>query len=99
MKSLYNLVGMKYRGTEAIVAAMAHGAPLLLLREPDNPHDPAAVAVHAGGLHVGYVKGTEAAGLARQMDAAGRTSMAGSFAVTADRWPCVEVEDAPGNTS
>ncbi len=94
MKSLYTLVGMKYRGTEKIVFGQEVGAPLKLMREPDNEHDPFAVAVYVGNDHVAYIKGTEAAGLARQMDAAGQTSIEGSFAFGGDHWPSVEVTDA-----
>ncbi len=36
--------------------AMVHaGDPLLLVREPDNPHDDRAVAVHHQGFPLGYV--------------------------------------------
>ncbi len=92
MKQIYTMVGMKFRGTEAIVAAMMAGESLTLQREPNNAHDPNAVAVYSGELHVAYVKGTEARALALQMDGAGQKSIPGIFAVSADRWPMVEVD-------
>lgn len=91
MKELYTLVGMKYRGTEAMVASLSHGAALTLRREPNNQYDVNAVAVYFGPHHVGYIKGTEAARLAPDMDRAGKVELPCTFAVTADRWPQVEV--------
>jgi hypothetical protein len=46
----------------------APGRPLTLVREPDNPHDPSAIAVHAGGQHIGFVPRELAAELAPQLD-------------------------------
>jgi hypothetical protein len=48
------------------------GAVLTLRREPDNPHDPRAIAVLApGGAQVGYVPREVAASLADELDAGG----------------------------
>jgi hypothetical protein len=59
--------------------AVAPGSPLELRRDPDNPHDPNAIAVHAvgggeqlgggGGEQVGWVPRELAAELAPQLDA------------------------------
>jgi hypothetical protein len=93
MKTLYTMVGMRFRGTEAKVAALQNGDNLMLRREPTNRHDPNAVAIDSDlGIHLAYVKGTEAGNLARQMDAAGATQWPCTFRVTADRWPQVEVD-------
>jgi hypothetical protein len=35
--------------------AAGPGRPLELRRDPGNPHDPNAIAVHAGGVQVGWV--------------------------------------------
>lgn len=104
MKSLFTIVGMKHRGTEALVAGLPKGETLTLVREPTNAHDPNAVQVWARGVHIGYVRGTQARGLAREMDMrsemyslnAGddRAKVGGILAVTADRWPCVEADVA-----
>lgn len=47
------------------------GRPLELRRDPDNPHDPSAIAVHAagGGEQVGWVPRELAAELAPALDA------------------------------
>jgi len=50
------------------------GRPLTLLRDPDNPHDPNAIAVHAGGERVGWVPRELAAELAPELDAGRRWS-------------------------
>ena len=50
--------------------AVAPGCPLELRRDPDNEHDPNAIAVHApGGAQVGWVPREVAAELAGQLDA------------------------------
>jgi HIRAN domain len=92
MKSLYTMVGMQYRGSEKIVAAMSSGEPLTLRREPDNPHDLNAVAVYSGRTHIAYIKGIEARKLACEMDAKQLPFINGVFRITADRWPQVEVD-------
>lgn len=91
-RQIFTLVGAKHRGTEDIVAKLSPGAEMLLRREPGNPHDRNAVMIFGSGLHLGYVKGTEAGGLARQMDASGITEVRGAYRVTGDRWPQVEVD-------
>jgi hypothetical protein len=50
---------------------VAPGRPLNLRRDPDNPHDPNAIAVHpaGGGEQVGWVPREIAAELAPELDA------------------------------
>jgi hypothetical protein len=48
--------------------AVAPGSPLELRRDPDNEHDPNAIAVHAGGEQVGWVPRELAAELAPELD-------------------------------
>jgi len=48
--------------------AVAPGNPLQLRRDPDNEHDPNAIAVHAGGEQVGWVPREVAAELAPELD-------------------------------
>lgn len=96
MKSIFAIVGMKHRGTEALVAGLPRGETLTLIREPTNAHDPNAVQVWARDVHAGFVKGTQARGLAQFMDRAGHAYFPAILAVTAERWPCAEVDtDAP----
>jgi hypothetical protein len=49
--------------------AVMPGRPLELRRDPGNPHDPNAIAVHAGGAQVGWVPRAIAAELAPALDA------------------------------
>jgi hypothetical protein len=51
------IVGTKYRSPEAIavLTRLRPGDRLRLVREPDNPHDPNAVAVYSGTMHIGYI--------------------------------------------
>jgi hypothetical protein len=51
--------------------AAAPGRPLVLRRDPDNEHDPDAIAVHAdgGGEQLGWVPRELAAQLAGELDA------------------------------
>lgn len=101
MKALYGLVGMKHRGTEALVASLPNGEPLTLVREPDNKVDGNAVQVWARATHVGYIKGSQVRPLAMAMDsaAAGKTADAHGFrryaklAIDGGKWPLVEVEE------
>jgi hypothetical protein len=50
---------------------VAPGRPLELRRDPGNPHDPNAIAVHpaGGGEQVGWVPRERAAELAAELDA------------------------------
>jgi hypothetical protein len=48
--------------------AVAPGSPLELRRDPENEHDPNAIAVHAGGSQVGWVPREVAAELAPELD-------------------------------
>ena len=50
-------------------SAAEPGRPLALLRDPGNPHDANAIAVHAGGAQVGWVPRELAAELASDVDA------------------------------
>jgi hypothetical protein len=99
VKSLYGLVGMKHRGTEALVASLPNGEPLLLVREPDNKFDRFAVQVWARGQHVGFIKGAQVKPLAIAMDAAPVVSAAApigkraKLAIDGGKWPLVEVEE------
>ena len=65
--------------------AVAPGSPLELRRDPDNPHDPNAIAVHpaGGGEQVGWVPrelAAELAPAARRRASRGRRSCCASSA-------------------
>jgi hypothetical protein len=51
----YSIVGMNYIKTEGVVAALAVGTAVTLVREPQNVHDKNAVAVYVGIQRVGYI--------------------------------------------
>jgi hypothetical protein len=51
------------------LAGVAPRAALALRRDPDNPHDPNAIQVHAGGAQIGWVPAEIAAELAPDLDA------------------------------
>lgn len=100
MKSLSALVGMKHRGTEALVASLPAGEPLTLVREPNNDYDRNAVQVWARGQHIGYVKASEVRPIAMAMDAAaaksnvnvGSLMTPAKLAIDGGRWPMIEVD-------
>ncbi len=50
------IVGVTFEGRQNIVAGLLPGSPLVLVREPENPHDSHAVAVHYGTLRLGYLR-------------------------------------------
>lgn len=93
MKSLLGLVGMKYRPpADRIVYQLQPGDPVTLVREPDNPHDPNAIAVM---LHLGYVPKAQALKLAEKMDLSfvgnGIARLKGRFVASPS--PQIEIEE------
>ena len=64
------VAGAARHHAEALAAdAAAPGRPLELRRDPDNEHDPNAIAVLAGGEQVGWVPRELAEELAGELDA------------------------------
>lgn len=63
-----NLAGARVGDREEMVLALKPGEELLLDREPDNRHDPNAVAVYARGVQVGYLPASRAELIADFMD-------------------------------
>lgn len=58
------VVGVSFAGRQEALAGLHPGQPLKLVREPENPHDPAAVRVETrDGVPLGYLR----AGLARHL--------------------------------
>jgi len=63
------LVGVTFEGRQESVAYLAPGVPLRVVRQPENPHDANAVALHdPHGTHVGYLNRRLAAVLAPVLD-------------------------------
>lgn len=66
------LAGVTFDGRQELIARLEPGVPLRVVREPDNPHDPCAVAlVEPYGTRVGYLNRRLAAVLAPAIDAGG----------------------------
>ena len=89
--AVYQIVGMKYRGTEKVLAQMKKGEPLRLVRDPFNTHDRNAVEVWGGGVHLGFVKGSEVAPLAGYMDRRGGGDLDARLSHDG-HWPAAEVD-------
>jgi hypothetical protein len=97
-KSLYALVGMKHRGTEALVASLPQGEPLTLIRDRANQFDPNAVQVWARGQHVGFVRATQVRPLALALDRRNAPlgmapQISARLAIDGGKWPMCEVEE------
>jgi hypothetical protein len=63
------VAGARFQAAALESEAAAPGRPLELRRDPDNEHDPNAIAVLAGGVQVGWVPRELAAELAPELDA------------------------------
>jgi hypothetical protein len=64
------VAGAAQHHAEALAAdEVEPGRPLELRRDADNPHDPNAIAVHAGGEQVGWVPRAVAEEIAPAIDA------------------------------
>lgn len=68
------VVGVSHKNTDGtrrqkLVSQCEAGEMLKLVREPDNPHDPNAIAVYSASGQLGYLSAEVAEELAEQMDA------------------------------
>ena len=63
------IAGARHREEALAAATLAPGDRLELRREPDNPHDANAIAVHGGGRHLGFVPRELAEEIAPALDA------------------------------
>ncbi len=68
------IAGVSFEGRQDIIAGLRTGAPLQLLRRPENPHDANAIAVHYGDLQLGFFNKRLAAHIAPRMDGGARYS-------------------------
>lgn len=58
VKYVLGLVGTKYRPSgPAILKCLEDDHPICLVREPENPHDPNAIAVY---VQIGYIPANQA---------------------------------------
>ena len=63
------LAGSQYYAAGKLWPEMQVGAPLTLIREPNNRHDPQAIRVEWNGHKLGYVPRAENRAIAAAMDA------------------------------
>ena len=66
------MVGVSFEGRQNLIAGLAPGDPLELVREADNAYDPNALAVRYGRLQLGYLRREIAQRLAPNVDAGDR---------------------------
>jgi hypothetical protein len=62
------IAGFQFHEGEAIWPALTVGKELTLIREPDNEHDPDAVAIYLGNDKLGYVPRAENGVVANMLD-------------------------------
>lgn len=62
------VVGVSFEGRQAVVGGLRDGVAVDLVREPQNPHDPSAIAVRYGALQLGFLRREIAARLAPIID-------------------------------
>lgn len=55
----FHIAGFQFHDGALVLSELKAGYPLELVPEPDNPHDPEAVAVKYGGIMLGYVPGDQ----------------------------------------
>jgi single-stranded-DNA-specific exonuclease len=73
------IVGVSFEGRQDLVAGVRAGDALELERQPENEHDPNAIAVRFGTLHLGYLRREIARRLAPNIDGGDRyTASVGS---------------------
>jgi single-stranded-DNA-specific exonuclease len=66
------IAGVSFEGRQDVIAGLCAGAQLELLRQPENPHDRNAIAVHYGNLQLGFFNKRLAAHIAPVIDAGAR---------------------------
>ena len=64
MQSFF-IAGFQYHDGALAFKKLKPGKKLELIAEPDNPHDPDAVAIYRKGAHLGYVPGDSNATIAQ----------------------------------
>ena len=62
------IAGFQFHQGDTIWSSLAVGATLKLVREPNNTHDPDAVAVYFQKQKLGYVPRAENSAIAQMMD-------------------------------
>ncbi len=65
-------VGVTFEGRQDVIGGLVPGSPLDLRRQPENPHDPNAIAIFFGALQIGFLRKEIARRLAPKFDAGDR---------------------------
>jgi single-stranded-DNA-specific exonuclease len=68
------IVGVSFEGRQDLVGGLKPGDPLELERQPENEHDPNAIAVRFGNLQLGFLRREIARRLAPNIDGGDRYS-------------------------
>lgn len=81
------LAGFQFHRGEAAWSSLAVGAPLRIVREPNNSHDANAVAIYFNDDKLGYVPRGENGTVAQMLDRGERlTASISHLAVDEDPW-------------
>lgn len=73
MPKNYSIVGTQNYVDERFMMELKPGTPVLLVREPTNQYDPAAVAVFIDGKRIGYIPKKQNGVISQFIDQQGRT--------------------------
>lgn len=65
--STFHIAGFQHYDGALVLEKLKAGAPLELVIEPDNPHDPNAIQVRFEGVKLGYVPASENKDMALMM--------------------------------
>lgn len=57
--SSFNIAGFQYHDGPSVFFKLTVGTMLRLVPEPDNPHDPEAIAIYFEDTMIGYVPSSE----------------------------------------
>lgn len=60
MPVVFKILGMKYTGNQSVVEDIMPDDSVLLIPEPENPHDENAIRVELNGVKIGYVARSDA---------------------------------------
>ena len=89
----FDVAGIPYHQARAVADTLRKGEVLVLRREPQNPHDPLAIAIHTGRSDkLGYVPRVHNAPYARLLDAGWDLRCAVAEVRAHGTWLDIEVE-------
>lgn len=87
------VAGFQYHQGEAVWAQLSIGAPLQLIREPENKYDTRAVRIELQGHKLGYLPRLDNATISQLMDRAENLqAYISGLKMSDDPWQRVEVE-------